>query len=100
MQIMPSSGGWSNAAAAVQQSVSEGKSPASTSTASNAGAGVERLDASGKTTDRDANERYDGPDQRPPHQQESRSSDLESNDSMLLLPAIDEQPQSKLDLLG
>ena len=101
MQIVPSSGGWTNAAASSQHAISDAKhSNASTNRPAD-DAVVNRLEQSGKTSDRDPNQRYDGP------QFDQGNSDLSPNatpliqdESLLSLPAIDESPVSTLDLMG
>lgn len=105
MQIVPSSGGWTNAAASSQHAIGDAKhSNASTNRPADDAAddaAVSRLEQSGKTSDRDPNERYDGP----PFDQSN--SDLSPNatpliqdESLLSLPAIAESPVSTLDLMG
>ncbi len=101
MQIVPSSGGWTNAAASSQHAISDAKhSNASTNHPAD-DAAVNRLEQSGKTSDRDPNERYDGP------QIDQSKSELTPNatppiqdESLLSLPAIDESPVSTLDVMG
>ena len=101
MQIVPSSGGWTNAAASSQHAISDAKhSNASTNRPAD-DAAVSRLEQSGKTSDRDPNERYDGP---PFDQSKSDLSpdatQLIQDESLLSLPAIAESPVSTLDLMG
>lgn len=98
---MPSGGGWTNAAAASQHAASDAKHAHASTHRPAANRAVNPLEQSGKTSDRDANERYDGPqpDQRnvssPPN-----AMPLVQDESLLSLPAIDGSPTSTLDLLG
>lgn len=100
MQIVPS-GGWAGAASA-QQSMNEAKHTHVHATPAPNQVGTERLEHGEKSSDRDANERYDGPQQNPSDpQSENNNPDSKSNrDSMLQLPADDEAPPQELDLLG
>ena len=101
MQIVPSSGGWTNAAASSQHAIGDAKhSNASTNRPAD-DAAVSRLEQSGKTSDRDPNERYDGP----PFDQSNSdlspdATQLIQDESLLSLPAIAESPVSTLDLMG
>ena len=101
MQIVPSSGGWTNAAASSQHAISDAKHSNASTNHPIDDAAVNRLEQSGKTSDRDPNERYDGP------RFDQSNSDLPLNDttliqdeSLLSLPAIDESPVPSLDLMG
>ena len=102
MQIMPSSGGWTNAAASTQQALNDAKH---SNTNSNrdvaADLTVNKLEQSGKTSDRDANERYDSPPSGNTNAGTAPSeANLVSDDSLLSLPALDELPPSTLDIMG
>lgn len=101
MQIMPSGGGWTNAAAASQHAVSDAKHSHANTFRPAANLAVNPLEQSSKTSDRDANERYDGP--QPDQRNDTSSPDampLVQDESLLSLPAIDESPVSTLDLIG
>lgn len=103
MQIMPSGGGWTHAAAAAQQSHQENKntSPARSTSAPDSSIHVDRLEKSG---DRDADERYDGPqgdtDRNEANQKDSNQESNRAISSLMSLPATEEEPSSTLDLLG
>jgi hypothetical protein len=101
MQIVPSSGGWTNAAASSQHAISDAKHANASTHLPADDAAVSRLEQSGKTSDRDPNERYDGP------QFDQSNSNLSPNatpliqdESLLSLPALAESPISTLDLMG
>ena len=101
MQIVPSSGGWTNAAASSQYAISDAKHANASTHLPADDAAVSRLEQSGKTSDRDPNERYDGP------QHDQSNSDLSPNatpliqdESLLSLPALAESPISTLDVMG
>lgn len=100
MQIMPSGAAWTNPAALSQQASADTKHVAARNSAATATEPVTPLEESGKTTDRDANERYDGPQ----HSDRKKSSALnDSNfdkESMMSLPASDDLDASTLDLLS
>lgn len=100
MQIMPSGGAWTNPAAFTQQALSDSKSNGAVKSAVSATEPVSPLEQTGKASDRDADERYDGP-----QNQANRSSSGENNaiietESMLSLPANDDLGETSLDLLG
>jgi hypothetical protein len=102
MQIMPSGGGWTNAAASVQQGHHDLKNSSSVHRANAAGSAI-KVDRPEKSGDRDANERYDGPqadnkqEPKPPNPDESQT---ENASDLLSLPATEESPSYRLDLLG
>ena len=102
MQIMPSGGGWTNAAASAQQSHADLKNNSPLHRASPADNSI-KVDRSEKPSDRDANERYDGP-QAENDQWEKRSNPDESKNEhagdLLSLPATEDTAPSTLDLLG
>ncbi len=101
MQIVPSSGGWTNAAASSQHSISDAKHANARTHRPADNAAVSRLEQSGKTSDRDPNERYDGP--RRDHSNSELSPNatpLNQDESLLSLPAIAESLVSTLDLMG
>ncbi|MEQ1828102.1 MAG: hypothetical protein ABL921_19235 [Pirellula sp.] len=102
MQIMPNSGGWTSAAASAQHSLNDTKHSSHAAPKGIAPRdAVDRLEESGKITDRDANERYDGqqPQNDAPSNSEADSS-KSNNESLLNLPAIDEATPPILDLMG
>lgn len=97
MQIMP--GSWTNPAALTQQALGD---PKHSTTPKNSAVGTEPvnpLEESGKAGDRDANERYDGPQQSGTATEKGVATANES-ESMLSLPAGDGQDETTLDLLG
>jgi len=102
MQIMPSGGGWTNAAAAAQQGHNDLKNGSPLQRASVTDNAI-KVDRSEKSGDRDANERYDGP-QAENEQGEKRSNPDESKNEhagdLLSLPATEDTAPSTLDLLG
>jgi hypothetical protein len=99
MQIMPSQGGWTNAAAGTQLTSSEIKSAKALGQNSSVNTDL-RLEQSAKAGDRDANERYDGNLDRNADQNEGDpGTSLESSD-LLSLPALEIAPPSTLDLMG
>ena len=102
MQIMPSGGGWTNAAASAQQRQNDLKnsSPLHRANAADSAIKVDRPDKSG---DRDANERYDG--SQAENNQERKQlrpdeSKIEIAGDLLSLPATEDNAPSTLDLLG
>ena len=99
MQIMPSGAAWTNPAALTQQALGDAKHSAPPKNAATIEA-VTPLEQSGKASDRDANERYDGP----PHKGNPSNSSVHETavetESMLSLPADDDLGSSTLDLLG
>ena len=96
---MPSGSSWTNPAALNQQALGDSRhSTANKSTAVGTDP-VKPLEETGKTEDRDANERYDGPPSGGKTGQETSSNTSES-ESMLSLPAADGLDESTLDLLG
>ena len=98
MQIMPTGGSWVNPAALNQQAIQESKHNGSTGNKSTLTDAVDKLQHSEKTGDRDANERYDGPQEQ--HSSSNSMPTPEQDPSMLSLPALDDLPVSTLDLLG
>ena len=102
MQIMPSGGGWTNAAAAAQQGHNDLKNASSLHRASSVENSIQ-VDRSEKSGDRDANERYDGPQgdrkSNAVSDPESEPGEQQEND-LLSLPAIEDAAPSALDLLG
>ena len=96
---MPSGAAWTNPAALTQQALGDSKHSGPPKNAASTEV-VTPLEQSGKVSDRDANERYDGP---PPKGNPSNSSVNDTaveTDSMLSLPANDDLGSSTLDLLG
>ena len=82
MQIMPSGAAWTNPAALSQQASGDPKQTAAQKSAASTQDPVTPLEETGKTTDRDANERYDGPQ----HQTgQANSASPESASPLLLL---------------
>ncbi len=98
MQIMPSS--WSNPAALNQQALGDTKHSAGPKNSAIGTEPVNPLEESGKTGDRDANERYDGPQQSGTATEREASTTANESESMLSLPAGDGQDETTLDLLG
>ena len=99
MQIMPSGAAWTNPAAHNQQALGDTKHSASLKNTANASELVNPLEESGKASDRDANERYDGPLQQGSTSNSSANDTAAETDSMLSLPASDDIGTT-LDLLG
>jgi hypothetical protein len=99
MQIMPTGGSWINPAALNQQALNESKHTGPTANKSPSPDAVDKLEHSEKSGDRDANERYDGP-QNQQHHSSGQQSTPDQAASMLSLPAIDDLPTPTLDLLG
>ena len=100
MQIMPSSAAWTNPAAQNQQALGDSKPSASLKNTASASELVNPLEQSGKASDRDANERYDGPQQQGSTSNSSANDTIAETDSMLSLPASDDLGTTTLDLLG
>ena len=98
MQIMPSS--WSNPAALNQQALGDTKHSAAPKNSAAGTEPVNPLEESGKTGDRDANERYDGPQQSGTAAGKGATGAASESESMLSLPAGDGQDETTLDLLG
>lgn len=99
MQIMPSSGGWTNAASASQQSHNDLKANSSPNRAGSVKNAI-RVDQSEKSGDRDANERYEGPQGETKSKAATEISSNDNSSDLLSLPAIEDTPPSTLDLLG
>ena len=99
MQIMPSGGAWTNPAAFNQQALSDSKHSGAVKTAVSAAEPVNPLEQTGKASDRDADERYDGP-QQPANPASSTDDPSVETESMLSLPANDDCGETSLDLLG
>ena len=99
MQIMPNGAAWTNPAAQNQQALGDSKPSASLKNTASASELVNPLEQSGKASDRDANERYDGPQQQG-STSNSSANDTTETDSMLSLPASDDTGTTTLDLLG
>ncbi len=99
MQIPPTS--WTNPAAATQQAIHTQKPSATSSGPPGAHANVAGVENSQKTGDRDADERYDGPEQRHGEGEEKKhpSQDPHAPLSATDLPA-DDGEISTLDLRG
>ncbi|MBM3964374.1 MAG: hypothetical protein FJ308_04815 [Planctomycetes bacterium] len=94
-------GAWTNPAASAQQASNETRShSAMTTPASNASpAQIDGLEKSNETTDRDANEQYNGsPSDRRRESKEPESSD--ERESLLSLPACNDADSLGLDLMG
>ena len=101
MQIVPSSGGWTNAAASSQHAIGDAKHSYASTNRPADDAAVSRLEQSGKTSDRDPNERYDGsPFDQSNSDLSPNATPLIQDESLLSLPAIAESPVSTLDLMG
>ena len=99
MQIMPSGAAWTNPAALTQQALGDTKHSGPPKNAATVEA-VTPLEQSGKASDRDANERYDGPSQQSSPSNSTAIDTAAETDSMLSLPANDDLGSSTLDLLG
>ncbi len=99
MQIMPSGGAWTNPAALTQQALSDSKHSGTTKNAAVATDHATPLEQVGKTTDRDAQERYEGPQHRSAFQP-AQEGDHADHESMLELPADDDLEAGTLDLFG
>lgn len=99
MQIMPSGAAWTNPAALIQQALGDSKHSGPPKNAASIEA-VTPLEQSGKASDRDANERYDGPERQGNPSNSSANVTAVEADSMLSLPANDDLGSSTLDLLG
>lgn len=100
MQIMPSGAAWTNPAALSQQASGDPKQSAALKSTTPSKDAVTLLEETGKTTDRDANERYDGPQQTEKPSSSSSNGSPPDADSMMSLPANDDQEATTLDLLG
>ena len=100
MQIMPSGAAWTNPAAQNQQALGDSKHSASLKNASPINESVNPLEQSGKASDRDANEQYDGPQRRASTSNSAAKTTSVATDSMLSLPASDDIGNTTLDLLG
>jgi len=98
MQIMPSGAAWTNPAALNQQALSDSKHAAAAKDSSNQ-ADIAPLEQTGKASDRDANERYDGPRAGVESTRQNPPIEIFTADSLLSLPAADDGT-SVLDLLG
>jgi hypothetical protein len=99
MQIMPTGGAWTNPAALTQQSLNDAKHPTANKNATAGLESVTPLEETGKTADRDANERYDGPSHGNSSKQEPDIAKIDT-ESMLSLPAYDDSEKAILDLMG
>ncbi|MCY2985823.1 MAG: hypothetical protein NTY15_19530 [Planctomycetota bacterium] len=98
MQIMPSS--WANPAALNQQALGDSKHGSAPKNSEVGTEPVNPLEESGKTGDRDANERYDGPQQSGTATGKEATASAIQSESMLSLPAGDGEDATTLDLLG
>jgi hypothetical protein len=99
MQIMPTGGAWTNPAAQNQQALGDAKHVAGNKQQANLADPVTPLEETGKASDRDAQERYAGP-QHANAAPTSESATEAAQDSMLVLPASDDLEPGTLDLLG
>ena len=99
MQIMPSGGAWTNPAALSQQALGDTKQ-SNASKNINAAEAVTPLEQSEKGGDRDAQERYQGPQQHSRSPAENGPATESTTESMLILPANDNLEPGTLDLLG
>lgn len=98
MQIMP--GSWTNPAALTQQALGDSKHSTAPKNSAVGTEPVNPLEESGKAGDRDANERYDGPQQSGTATEKGGAATANESESMLSLPAGDGQDDTTLDLLG
>ena len=96
---MPSGAAWTNPAALTQQALGDSKHSGPPKNAASNEV-VTPLEQSGKASDRDANERYDGPPQKGNTSNSTANNTAVETDSMLSLPANDDLGSSTLDLLG
>jgi len=100
MQVLPSSGGWTNPAALSQQALNGTKLAPNASNRTASSDPVNRLEQSGKTSDRDANERYDGQSPANDFLNSNHNASPSENESMLSLPAADDDLPAILDIVG
>lgn len=100
MQIMPSGGAWTNPAALNQQALGDSKHSGALKNATPATEPVNPLEQTGKASDRDADERYDGPQKRGSPSNPAAENTAVESESMLSLPANDDLGEASLDLLG
>lgn len=100
MQIMPSGAAWTNPAAQNQQALGDSKHSAPLKNTASTSELVNPLEQSGNVSDRDANERYDGPQQERNKSSSSANDATAETDSILSLPACDDIHTTTLDLLG
>ena len=99
MQITPTGNNWTNPAAISQQTLNDAKHAGATSHRTTNPDAVDKLEQTEKTGDRDANERYDGP--MPSANAQVTKDDVNMSENALLsLPAIDDLPESTLDIMG
>lgn len=100
MQIIPNGAGWTNPAALNQQALSDAKHIGSSKNEVSPTEPVNPLEQSGKASDRDANERYDGPQQSGAKSNPPADGPVAEAESMLSFPANDNLAANTLDLLG
>ncbi len=100
MQIMPGGAAWTNPAALSQQASGDPKQTAAQKSAASTQDPVTPLEETGKTTDRDANERYDGPQHQTGQANSASPESAFESESLLSLPASSDQDVVTLDLLG
>ena len=100
MQIMPTGAAWTNPAAISQQASADSKHVATRNSVANSAEPVTPLEESGKTTDRDANERYDGPQNSDAKTRSAPNESDSETESMMSLPAHDDLEAPTLDLLS
>jgi hypothetical protein len=98
MQITTNGGSWTNSAASQQIANGPAGTSKTNNKSENAAAEIQ-LERSEKAGDRDAQERYEGqPGSNPGSRvNNNETSELEQEDSLLQLPAMEEEP-SQLDL--
>ena len=100
MQITPSGGAWTNPAALTQQALGDSKHIGTLKNNVQSAEPVNPLEQSGKASDRDANERYDAPQQQRNSSNHSKTDPVDEDGNLLSLPANDNLEPPTLDLLG
>jgi len=101
MQIMPTNAAWTNPAALNQQALGDSKRPGAIQNAGASAESVTPLEQTEKTSDRDANERYEGPQSSIKKTTSNQDDPDPKVESMLSLPANDDDSETtNLDLLG
>ena len=100
MQIIPSGGAWTNPAALTQQALGDSKHSVALKNNAPSTETVNPLEQSGKASDRDADERYDAPQQQRNSSNTSKADPVNEAENLLSLPANDNLEASTLDLLG
>jgi hypothetical protein len=94
------SGSWSNPGVAAQAAADSRQEPSSTKNPISGAQSELSVERSMETSDRDAQEKYDGSDSRQPGEPESPSVLEETATSLLDLPAIGPDENEGFDILG